>query len=141
MYKAYVLLAEDYWEIELLLSQTKTKEEAKKAVDSVNAFYLVEVDGISAIQTCLESQILYYFDKDVAIKEISQTKRNQLGRPLNPTNKNDRDIAYQALLTQDPAYFISEGDMVLSNKKLSDLLARYGAGRSLDYSAYRISRM
>ena len=138
MYWASVILSEDDWQIEVLISTHNRRQEAEDIAIRANSFLLTVHSNAPAVQLCSFGKILYRYNEEVIIKELSQTKLRHLGHPLNPANENDAEIAFKALLTQDPAYFITEEDMVLSNRTLSNFLFRYGKGYKLDAIAYGV---
>ena len=114
MYKAIAVLAQDYWCIEVIVSIQETEEQAKIVLSCIENFAFVLIRGRSAIKAYLDGNAVYYFDEDIVVKEISQNKQSQLGRPLDSRNENDVEIALTALLTEDPAYIIAEEDFVPS---------------------------
>ena len=67
MYQASVVLSEDDWQIEVLVSIHEYKQEAKDMASSVNNSLLTVHDGIPVVQLCSKGKTLYRCDKEVIV--------------------------------------------------------------------------
>lgn len=131
--RAAMILGEEDWEIRCPIGDYDSDETASKALSGARA-WLTVIESQPTIQVSVDGEpdrLLQ--DGDVTISEFSANARARLGPPLDMREPQNVHRAVTALEQRDPAYCISQDDMVPSSKTLADFVARYGIGYKLDH--------
>ena len=98
---------------------TSSYEEAQDMADKSNDPMLVLINDRPAFKLVINGEHKYYYDSDVVIKKLSDVKSNAMVQPFLLVDQIKKDIALTALECNDPAYIVSEEDMIPTGESLS----------------------
>jgi len=137
MYRSVAIYGEDVWQIDVNLAIVETKDEADSlSSNGVGRASFVTYLGRPALAIEVEGSLQHFYDSDIEITEISEKKQAVMGRPLDVSDPDQLAKVVESLESRDPAYIVEASDMVSSNLRLADFLARYGEGYQPDNIAY-----
>jgi hypothetical protein len=142
MYKAIAVLGEGVWQIDVILGEYEDEKYAERIAKTDSSGFVFIMRGeMPAIMARVAGVVTFFDDKDVIINEISKEKQAVMGEPLDMSIEGNKEKALDALINKDPAYMITEKDMVPSEKTLLDLITEYGLGYKPDHLAYYVEKI
>lgn len=142
MYKAIAVLGEGMWQIDVILGEYEDEKYAERIAKTDSSGFVFVMKGeVPAIMARVAGVVTFFDDKDVIITEISKEKQALMGKPLDISVEGNKQKALDALINKDPAYMITEKDMVSSEKTLLEFIAEYGLGYKPDHLAYYVEKV
>ncbi len=141
-WNAMSVLANDYWEIDIVTGTFDTKMEAEAHAEHarVDAEFVRQDNEYGLMVTVNNGDKRFYRDNDITIKEVSAEKRKAMGKPIDVTDKESVQIMLDSFLSGNTDYVIEPDDMVVSDKKISDLIAMHGVGFRPDDIAWFVEQ-
>lgn len=134
MYVAQSILGESDWDIRVDVTVTDTQEDAENIGRKTSDFHLVTHKGRAALRHMVDGHPRYFFDDDVTIRFISPEKKAVMGEPIDVTQPGAIEKITASI--GDPAYTITDDDMIDTGATLADFIKVYGEGYRPDCIAY-----
>jgi hypothetical protein len=139
MWRAEMVIAQDYWKITIQLRIFDGKEEAEFIAQKRSGHpVLTRYFDRPAIHVKVSGKPVHFYDSDIIIEEISEDKFAQMGPPIDSRVPDGPQRILNALETRDPRWMLKPSDMVPSSMTLDELLDRHGNAYSLQNVAWGV---
>jgi hypothetical protein len=140
-WNATALFANDDWEIDVVLGTFASEMEARGCAQMpVDAEFVTQDNEDFLMVTVNNGDKRYYRDNEITIKKICAEKQKNMGKPIDMNDQESVHLMIDAFLSGDTRYVVELEDMVVSDKRIGDLIDLHGVGFRPDHIAWGVKQ-